>query len=100
MIKLIGYERKTGSMPNEKTGELIEWDKYILHYTTDEKAEVKGLFADNVEADPKKLQLIGCKTIDEALQKQVMFGIDMTAKIDASGKGKINVNRIVVLGDA
>jgi hypothetical protein len=100
MIKLVGYERKTGNMVDTKTGQLIEWDKYILHYLTDERPEVKGMFADNVEADPKKLQFMGCKTIDEALGKQVMFGTDMTAKTDANGKTKINVNRIVVLGDA
>ena len=99
MIKLVGYERKTGNMVDTKTGQLIEWDKYILHYLTDERPEVKGMFADNVEADPKKLQFMGCKNIDEALNKQVMFGTDMTAKTDANGKTKINVNRIVVLGD-
>ena len=100
MIKLIGYERKQGSMTDTKTGELIEWDKYVLHYVTDERPEVKGYFADNVEAKADGLQLHGCKTLDEALNKQVMFGMDMTAKTDANGKTKINVNRIVVLGDA
>ena len=59
MIKLVGYERKTGNMVDTKTGQLIEWDKYILHYLTDERPEVKGMFADNVEADPKKLQFMG-----------------------------------------
>lgn len=100
MIKLVGYERKTGNMVNKQTAEVIEWDNYVLHYITDERPEVKGVFADNVTAKVEGLQLHGCKTIDEALNKQVMFGMDMTAKIDAEGKGKLNVNRIVVLGDA
>ena len=100
MIKLIGYERKTGNMTDQKTGEVIEWDNYNLHYVTDERSEVKGLFADNVTAKVEGLQLIGCKSIEEALNKQVMFAIDMTSKVDAMGKAKINVNKIVVLGDS
>lgn len=100
MIKLIGYERKTGNMQDTKTGELIEWDNYLLHYVTDERPEVKGLFADNVTAKVDGLQILNAKSIDEALNKQVMFAIDMTSKIGADGKGKINVNKIVVLGDA
>ena len=99
MIRLVGYERKTGSMPNKQTGEVISWDNYVLHYITDERPEVKGVYADNVTAKADSLQLTGCKTIDEALNKQVMFGMDMTAKVDAEGKSKLNVNRIVVLGD-
>ena len=99
MIKLIGYERKSGSMPNEKTGELIEWDNYVLHYVTDERPEVTGLFADNVTAKVDGLQFTGFKTLDDVLNKQVMFGMDMTSKVDNNGKAKINVNRIVLLGD-
>lgn len=100
MIKLIGYERKTGNMTDKETGERIEWDNYLLHYVTDERPEVKGLFADNVTAKVDGLQILNAKSIDEALNKQVIFAIDMTSKIGADGKGKINVNKIVVLGDA
>ena len=99
MYKLIGYERKQGSFTHKDSGEIVEYDNYELFYVTDEKRSdnMKGLFCDSARAKVADLKFSGCKNIDEALNKEVYFIVDLTAKADENGRARLNVDRIVVL---
>lgn len=98
MFKLMGYERKTGSFPNKQTGEVVEYDNYVLHYQTDEKKGVKGLYCDNADAKAENLIIAGAKSIDECIGKEVALVADLTAKTDNEGKARIQISKILVLG--
>lgn len=49
---LIGYEIKTGKFPNEKTGELINYNNRILRFITD-----TGATSDNIGFSPFEVKL-------------------------------------------
>ena len=91
MYKLLGYENKAGDFTNKQTGELIQYDNYVLHFVTDERTEVKGLFCGSAKTKREKLQFMGFKTLDDILGKEVIFGFDMTG-------GTPVVNRIIYFG--
>lgn len=109
MIILKGYSRTTGNMETGKivvdkaTGETvaesIPYDNYVLHYVSNDNSNVKGWFCDNVKANATKLEIIGAKTIDDLIDKRVMFSLDMTQKVDSNGKARQMVVAIVLLGD-
>lgn len=97
MFKIIGYERKQGQFPNKETGEIVKYDNYELYYVTDEKDNLKGLFADGARAKAEELQIIGAKDLDEALNKEVYLISDLLAKPDENGRVRVNINKIVVI---
>ena len=96
MYKLIGYQKKEGSFTNKDTGELVEYNNIDLFYVTDEKDGVKGLFCDSARAKADELKFTGCKTLDEALNKEVYLIADLTAKADENGRSRLTVARLVV----
>lgn len=79
MTILKGYERKTGSFTNKITGENIEYDNYVIHYVTDEREEVTGWYAQNIKCKAKSFQIVGAKSIDDLLEKEIMIVMDPTA---------------------
>ncbi len=97
MYKLIGYQQKKGNFTNKDTGELVEYNNVELFYCTDEKPGVKGLFCDSARAKMDDLKFTGCKSLDEALNKDCYLIADLTAKADEEGKTRMLVSRIVVL---
>lgn len=98
MFKLMGYEEKKGSFTNKDTGELVQYHNIDLHYVTDEKEGVKGLFCDSARAKAADLQLKNCKTLDDALNKECYLIADLTAKVDEEGKSRMMIKSIVCLG--
>ena len=103
MLKLMGYEIRKGSFTNKSTGELVEYNNVTLHYQTDEKKSVKGLFCDNADAKMDDLQIIDVKTgknvtLDDCVNKDVILATDMTAKTDNEGKARLQVGKIYLLG--
>lgn len=109
MVILRGVERIKGSMPtgkqvvNPKTGELVDeivnYDNYLLHYQSDDRDKVVGVYCDNVKASADKLTVIGADSVEAALNKQVVFGYDVTARADLQGKIKPVVTSLYVLPD-
>lgn len=109
MIILKGYEHSKGEMLtgtrllDRATGEVqeekIEYDNFNLHYISTEREGMCGVFCDNVKASASQLQLIGGKTLDDFLDKRVIFGFDMTAKPDKNGRVRPAVTSIVLVGD-
>lgn len=97
MFKFKGYEEKKGSFPNKQTGEVIEYHNYVLHYVTDEKTGVKGVFCDNVDAKADNFRLVGVKTLDEAIDKEVVLVADLTQKTDNEGKARVVINKMIVM---
>ncbi len=96
-IILKGYEVKKGSFTNEKTGELVEYNNVDLHFMSNENEKCKGFFCDNVPAKMDDLKFTGAKNLDECLEHEVYFVMDPTAKVDANGKSKLLVDRILVV---
>ena len=109
MTILKGYERATGEMPTGKTlvdkqtgevtQEMISYDKYTLHYVSDERQTCKGLYCDNIGAKAENLQIIGAKCLDDVIGKVVVFGMDMTGKPDRNGRVIPVVTSIVLVGE-
>ena len=97
MFKLMGYEEKKGEFTDKSTGEVKTYHNYDLHYVTDEKDGVKGFFCDSARAKAADLQLKGCKTLDDALNKEVYLIADLTAKVDEEGKSRMMIKTIVCL---
>ena len=91
MYKLLGYENKTGSFKNKDTGEFIQYDNYVLHFVTDERAEVKGLFCGSAKTKREDLIFMGFNSLEEVLGQEVIFGFDMTGNTPV-------VNRIIFFG--
>ena len=79
MIQFKGYERKQGAFTNEKTGERIEYDSYQLHFLTDERQEGTGMYCDHMKCSPD-VQFYGFKTLDDIIDKEVVFGLDVTSE--------------------
>lgn len=77
--KIIGIEHKEGSFTNEKSGEKVTYDNYVLHYLTDERPNVKGMYAGHASVKTDKVQLKGFTNIEDILDHYVIFGFDMTA---------------------
>ena len=109
MIILKGYEHSKGEMStgvkmvDRNTGEVeeekISYDNYNLHFVSNERQGVVGWYCDNVKAAVDTLQLIGGKTLADFVDKQVIFGFDMTAKPDRNGRVRPAVTSIVLVGD-
>lgn len=97
MYKLIGYQVKKGNFPKKETGELVEYDKTELYLVTDEKEGVKGLMPATAAANNESFKLIGAKTLDEAINKEVYVITDLTAKPDENGRMRLNVQKLVVV---
>lgn len=97
MYKLLGYEQKQGTFTNKDTGEVIQYNNVDLHYVTDEKQKVKGLFCDSVKAKMDELQFTNAKSLDECLNKEIYLIFDPTQKTDENGKTRMMVARIVVV---
>lgn len=79
MIILKGYERKQGTFTNQKTGEVIEYDNYTIHVQSDERSECTGLFCENIKCKTDGLRFIGFDDLDEALEHEVILGLDITS---------------------
>lgn len=109
MIILKGYSRSTGTIETGKvlvdknTGEAITetraYDNFVLHYVTNDNPAVKGWFCDNVKAAADTLKLVGAKTLDAMLDKEVMFSMDMTQRTDVNGRAKQVVAAVILVGD-
>lgn len=97
MYRLIGFQVKKGNFPNKDTGELVEYDKTELYLLTDEKEGVKGFMPATASAQNDTFKIIGAKTLDEALNKEVYVITDLTAKPDKEGKMRLNVQKLVVV---
>ena len=76
---LRGYERKTGSFTNKATGELIQYDSYTLHLTSDDREEVTGLFCDYIKCKAGSFKVIGAPDLDHLLDREVILAMDLTA---------------------
>lgn len=98
MIRLVGYQQKKGNFTQKETGELVEYDNTELYYTTDEKSEVKGVYADSAKAKTEQLKIIGAKTLDDAIGKEVYLIVDVTTRTDKDDKARLNIGKIVVVG--
>ena len=98
MIKLIGYQRKQGNFTNKDTGELVNYDNTELFYVSDEKPEVKGMYCDSAKAKTEALTIVGAKSIDDAIGKEVYLIVDVTQKTDKEDKARLNISKIVVIG--
>ena len=96
-IILKGYELKKGSFTNEKTGELVEYNKVDLQFISNENEKCNGWFCDNVPANMDDLKFTGAKNLDECLEHEVYFVMDPTVKVDSFGKAKMLVDRILVV---
>lgn len=77
--KIIGIEHKEGSFMNEKSGDVVNYNNYVLHYLTDERPNVVGQYAGHSSVKANKVQLRGFNHIDETLNRNVIFGFDMTS---------------------
>lgn len=97
MFKFIGYQQKEGNFPNKETGEIVEYKNTDLYFVTDEKEGVTGLSAIVSKAKSDELKLIGAKSLDEALNKEVYVITDLTAKTDEKGKARVFVSKLVVV---
>lgn len=82
---LMGYENKAGQFTNRETGELIAYDNYVLHFTSDDREEVKGWFCGSIKCKSGTFRIIGADTIDECLGKEVLMVMDMTASTPTVG---------------
>lgn len=97
MYKLIGFQVKKGNYPKKDTGELMEYDKTELYLVTDEKEGVKGFMPATASAQNDTFKIIGAKTLDEAINKEVYVITDLTAKPDENGRMRLNVQKLVVV---
>lgn len=96
MIKLFGYEEKKGSFVNKDTGEQVAYHNYVLHFGTDEKEGIHGMFCDNVTAKADNFVIKGAKDLDAAIGHEVDFAFDVTAKTDENGKVRQLVKKLLV----
>lgn len=69
----------------EKTGEAKEYDNYMLHFTSDEREEITGLYCGSVKCKTGQFRLIGAETLDECINREVMFVMDMTESTPTVG---------------
>ena len=97
MYKLIGFQVKKGNYPKKDTGELVEYDKTELYLITDEKEGVKGFMPATASAQNDTFKIIGVKTLEEAINKEVYVITDLTAKPDENGRMRLNVQKLVVV---
>ena len=97
MYKLIGFQVKKGNFTNKDTGELVEYDKTELYLITDEKEGVKGFMPATASAQNDTFKIIGVKTLEEAINKEVYVITDLTAKPDENGRMRLNVQKLVVV---
>lgn len=79
MTILKGYEHKEGSFTNKATGELVEYDSYILHYSSDDREEVTGEFCGNIKCKAGSFKVVGAKDLDALIGKPILMVMDMTA---------------------
>ena len=82
---LRGYERREGQFLIEKTGEVKQYDNYMLHFTSDDREEVTGLFCGSVKCKTGQFQLVGANTLEECIDQEVMFVMDMTESTPTVG---------------
>ena len=82
---LRGYERREGQFLIEKTGEVKQYDNYMLHFTSDDREEVTGLFCGSVKCKTGQFQLVGANTLEECINQEVMFVMDMTESTPTVG---------------
>ena len=82
---LRGYERREGQFVIEKTGEVKQYDNYLLHFTSDDREEVTGLFCGSVKCKTGQFQLVGANTLEECINQEVMFVMDMTESTPTVG---------------
>ena len=76
---LRGYERKQGSFTNKQTGELIEYDSYTLHLTSDDREEVTGLFCDHIKCKAGTFKVHGAASLDDLIDHEVILAMDLTS---------------------
>lgn len=79
MTILKGYEHKEGSFTNKATGELVEYDSYVLHYSSDEREEVTGEYCGNIKCKAGSFKVVGAKDLDALIGKPIVMAMDMTA---------------------
>lgn len=94
-MKLIGYERKSGSFKDKDTGKEVTYDNYKF-YTSFEKDGVKGVCCDVVTAKANGFSIFGAKDVDECLGKSVLFICDTSTPKDVTGKVQMRVTGLVV----
>lgn len=82
---LRGYERKEGQFVIDKTGEVKEYDNTLLHFTSDDREEVTGLFCGSIKCKTGQFQLMGAENLDQCLNREVMFVMDMTESTPTVG---------------
>lgn len=116
MIIFEGFEKvegslKTGNVSVDKsTGEIVEetldYNNVMLYYRTNDRPYdpekdrgVKGWFCESAKANADNLQIIGAKSLDDLLGKNVLFSIDMTKRPDRMGKLTATILAIVKVGD-
>lgn len=80
---LRGYERKEGQFLVEKTGEMREYNNFVLYFTTDDREEVVGLFCSKIKCKVGSFKLIGAEKLEDALHKEVFLMLDPTANPDS-----------------
>ena len=76
---LRGYEHSQGQFTDKKTGELVDYENFKIHYTTDERKEVAGLYCDHIKCKGDSFKLVGVDTLDEALNREVLLMWDPTS---------------------
>ena len=74
----------------------MEYDKTELYLITDEKEGVKGFMPATASAQNDTFKIIGAKTLEEAINKEVYVITDLTAKPDENGRMRLNVQKLVV----
>lgn len=82
---LRGYERKEGQFVNEKTGEMITYDNILLHYTSNDREEVTGLYCGSIKCKSGSFKLVGANNLDELIGKPVLMVMDLTDKTPTVG---------------
>lgn len=75
---LRGYEHKEGTFTNKQTGELITYDSFVLHVTSDDREEVTGLFCDHLKCKAGTFKVIGADGLDDLIDREVILAMDVT----------------------
>ena len=82
---LRGYERKEGQFARSDTGEVIAYDNIMLHYTSNDREEVTGLYCSSIKCKSGSFKIVGAKSLDELINKPVLMVMDLTEKTPTVG---------------
>ena len=82
---LRGYERREGQFTQKDTGEVIAYDNIMLHYTSDDRDEITGLFCGSIKCKSGSFKLVGADKLDDLIGKPVLMVMDLTEKTPTVG---------------